>query len=129
MQLENAHQISDTKNSVRSKRFRASSSRKLGREQKKEWRGSKKENYAARKQSWSPEAVDHNEDDLGVQSPEQIPLPDSEDELGAARSTVADNIQPAEEGLGTNRPKRVKKPSHKVIENKLVEIENQLEIQ
>ena len=44
--------------------------------------------------------MDHNEDDLGVQSPEQIPLPDSEDELGAASSTVADNIQPAEEGLG-----------------------------
>ena len=73
--------------------------------------------------------MDHNEDNLGVQSPEQIPLPDSEDELGAASSTVADNIQPAEEGLGTNRPKRVKKASHKVIENKLVEIENQLEIQ
>ena len=73
--------------------------------------------------------MDHNEDDLGVQSPEQIPLPDSEDELGATSSTVADNIQPAEEGVGTNRPKRVKKPSHTVIENKLVEIENQLEIQ
>ena len=73
--------------------------------------------------------MDHNEDDLGVQSPEQIPLPDSEDELGAASSTVTDIIQPAEEGLGTNRPKSVKKPSHKVIENKLVEIENQLEIQ
>ena len=73
--------------------------------------------------------MDHNEDDLGVQSPEQIPLPDSEDELGAASSTVADNIQPAQKGLGTNRPKRVKKPSHKVIENKLVEIENELEIQ
>ena len=53
--------------------------------------------------------MDHNEDDLGVQSPEQIPLPDSEHELGAASSTVADNIQPAE-GVGTNRPKRVKKP-------------------
>ena len=64
----------------------------------------KRENYAARKQSWSPEAMDHNEDDLGVRSTEQIPLPDSEDELGATGSTVADNIQPAEEGLGTNRP-------------------------
>ena len=42
--------------------------------------------------------MDHNEDDLGVQSPEQIPLPDSEDELGAASSPVADNIPPAEEG-------------------------------
>ena len=73
--------------------------------------------------------MDHNEDDLGVQSPEQIPLPDSEDELGAASSAVADDIQPAEESLGTNHPKRVKKLSHKVIENKLVEIENQLEIQ
>ena len=73
--------------------------------------------------------MDHNEDDLGVQSHEQIPLPDSEDELEAASSTVADNIQPAEEGLGTNCPKRVKEPSHKVIENTLVEIENQLEIQ
>ena len=73
--------------------------------------------------------MDHNEYHLGVQSSEQIPLPDSEDELGAASSTVADNIQPAEEGLGTNRPKRVKKPLHKVIENKLVQSENQLEIQ
>ena len=48
--------------------------------------------------------MDHNEDDLGVRSPEQIPLPDSEDELGATSSTVADKIQLAEEGLGTNRP-------------------------
>ena len=73
--------------------------------------------------------MDHNEDDLGVKSPEQIPLPESEDELDVSSSTVADNIQPAEEGLGTDRPKRVRKPPHKVIEKKLVEIENQLEIQ
>ena len=51
--------------------------------------------------------MDHNEDDLGVQSPAQIPFPGSKDELGNASSAVADNIQLAEEGLGTNRPKRV----------------------
>ena len=42
---------------------------------------------------------------------------------------MADNIQPAEEGLGTNCPKRVKKPSLNAIENKLTEIENQLDVQ
>ena len=51
--------------------------------------------------------MDHNQDDLEVQSPEQIPLLGSKDELGNASSAVADNIQLAEEGLGTNRKKRV----------------------
>ena len=51
--------------------------------------------------------MDHNEEDLGVQSPEQIPLPGSKDELGNASSVLADNIQLAEDGLGTNRLKRV----------------------
>ena len=51
--------------------------------------------------------MDPNEDDLGIQSPKQILLPGSKDELGNASSAVADNIQLAEEGLGTNRSKRV----------------------
>ena len=64
---------------------------------------------------------------VGGQSPEQVPLPESEDAFGIASSTMAENVDPAEDGTGTNRPKRVKKPSFKVIQNRLVETENQLE--
>ena len=40
---------------------------------------------------------------------------------------MAENVDPAEDGTGTNRPKRVKKPSFKVIQNRSIETENQLE--
>lgn len=70
--------------------------------------------------------MDHSEGDVGA---ENIPLPESEDEIEAAGSTVALNDDPTEDEAGTNRPKRTKKPSFKVIQNKLVETENQLEDQ
>ena len=63
----------------------------------------------------------------GYLLPEQVPLPESEDAFGVASFTMQENDDSAEYGTGTNRPKRVRKPTAKVILNELVEIENQLE--
>ena len=63
----------------------------------------------------------------GYLLPEQVPLPESEDAFGVASFTMQGNDDPAEYGTGANRPKRVRKPTAKVILNELVEIENQLE--
>ena len=63
----------------------------------------------------------------GYLLPEQVPLPESEDAFGVASFTMPENDDPAEYGIGANRPKRVRKPTAKVILNELVEIENQLE--
>ena len=50
-----------------------------------------------------------------------------EDAFGVASFTMPENDDPAEYGIRANRPKRVRKPTTKVILNELVEVENQLE--
>ena len=68
--------------------------------------------------------MDHSIGDVEGQSPEDIPLPESEDENATALSGKGTNEDPNEDGTGTSRPKRTKKPTFKVINNKLVETEN-----
>ena len=60
----------------------------------------KTENFAAaRLRSWSLEDLEHGSADIvGGQSPEQVPLPESEDAFGIASSTMAENDDPAEDG-------------------------------
>ena len=51
----------------------------------------------------------------GFLLPEQVPLPESEDAFGVASFTMPENDDSAEYGTGANRPKRVRKPTAKVI--------------
>ena len=73
--------------------------------------------------------MDNSTGDVEGQSPEDIPLPESEDENATALSRKGTNEDLNEDGTGTTRPKRTKKPTFKVINNKLVETENRLEDQ